>query len=159
MSEKAGTPEELAERIGVVFKRLLDSSEIQSLHKPLPGYQAMVDDTSRLIDKYGTVLALEPEVSTNLNEALADLKRLEPLENVLEKVYQSVYHQRMQATSRCMEGLYEVSRRIREFGNAYPEIKEEGQFLLDFIKAFRIGPKKGKDTSEKQQKSDEENKK
>ena len=43
-----------------------------------------------------------------------------------------------------MEGLYGTTRRIREFANAYPDIAEEGQFLLDFMKAFRPGRKKEK---------------
>lgn len=76
------------------------------------------------------------------------VKQLEPAEKLLEALYQSVYHQHLQATSRCMEGLYDLSRRVREFGNAYPEIKEEAQFLLDFMKAFRPGPKKAKNSSE-----------
>jgi hypothetical protein len=43
-----------------------------------------------------------------------------------------------------MEGLYDTARRIRDFAEAYPEIEEEGQHLLDFMKAFRPGPKKEK---------------
>jgi hypothetical protein len=76
-----------------------------------------------------------------------------PNENVtieqvaLERLHQSVYHQRLQATSRCMEGLHRASRRIREFENAYPEIKEQAQFLFEFLKAFRPGPKKGANNS------------
>ena len=41
-----------------------------------------------------------------------------------------------------MEGLFSVSRRIREFENACPEIKEQAQYLFDFFKAFRPGPGK-----------------
>ncbi|WLE97599.1 MAG: hypothetical protein QTN59_01925 [Candidatus Electrothrix communis] len=33
-------------------------------------------------------------------------------------------------------------RRIRDFAQAFPEIKEEGQPLLDFIKAFQPGREK-----------------
>jgi hypothetical protein len=38
-----------------------------------------------------------------------------------------------------MEGLCDTARRIRDFAEAFPEIKEDGQPLLDFMKAFRPG--------------------
>nr|VFJ55481.1 MAG: hypothetical protein BECKFW1821B_GA0114236_102317 [Candidatus Kentron sp. FW]VFJ76108.1 MAG: hypothetical protein BECKFW1821C_GA0114237_10994 [Candidatus Kentron sp. FW] len=72
------------------------------------------------------------------------MKRLEPAEHLLEKLYTSVYHQRLQATSQCMRGVLDTARRVREFANAYPEVAEEAKFLLDFMKAFRPGPKKEK---------------
>ena len=43
-----------------------------------------------------------------------------------------------------MQGLYDTARRIRDFSEAYPDIAEEGKFLLDFMKAFRPGRKKEK---------------
>nr|MDU9044860.1 hypothetical protein [Candidatus Electrothrix aestuarii] len=43
-----------------------------------------------------------------------------------------------------VEGLYDITRRIRDFSEAYPEIAEEGQPLLDFMKAFKPGRKKEK---------------
>jgi hypothetical protein len=130
--------------LGVEFLPPLDPSDVQELHKSLPGYQAIVDDTSRLVQAYAETLRLAPAVLADLDEGLTEVKRLEPIELLLERLYQSVYHQRLQATSRCMEGLYGASRRIREFENAFPEIKDEAQFLFDFLKAFRPGPKKEK---------------
>uniref|UniRef100_UPI0040574FEF hypothetical protein n=1 Tax=Candidatus Electronema sp. TaxID=2698783 RepID=UPI0040574FEF len=78
---------------------------------------------------------------------LADVNQLEPVEHLLERLYQSVYYQRLQATDRCMEGLYDLTRRIRDFAETYPEVAEEGQPLLDFMKAFKPGRKKEKKES------------
>jgi len=47
-----------------------------------------------------------------------------------------------------MEGMYTASRRIRDFAEAYPEIAEEGQFLLDFMKVFKPGRGKEKKEAE-----------
>jgi len=138
------TIEQVAELLGVEFTPPLDPSDVQGLHKSLPGYQAMVDDTSRLVQEHAETLRLSPEVKADLIQGLDEVKKLEPIENLLEQLYQSVYHQRLQATSRCMEGLYSTSRRIREFENAYPKIRAQAQFLFDFLKAFRPGPKKDK---------------
>lgn len=142
MPEDRVTIEQVAELLGVNLTPPLDPSEVQALHKALPGYQAMVDDTASLVQEHNQTLRLSPEVMNDLQQGLAEVKKLEPIEHLLDQLQQSVYHQRLQATSRCMEGLYSTSRRIREFENAYPEIREQGQYLFDFLKAFRPGPKR-----------------
>ena len=43
------TIEQVAELLGVELTPPLDGADVQALHKALPGYQAMVDDTSRLL--------------------------------------------------------------------------------------------------------------
>ena len=43
-----------------------------------------------------------------------------------------------------MEGVYDTARRIRDFSEAYPELAEEGKFLIDFMKVFKPGRKKEK---------------
>lgn len=113
-------------------------------HKALPGYQAVADDAARFVQKHGQILNLDASVLADLQEGLAEVKRLEPADRALEKLHQSVYHQRLRATDRCMEGLYGTTRRIRDFSEAYPDIAEEGKFLLDFMKAFKPGRKKEK---------------
>lgn len=143
MPEKT-TLEKIAELLEVEFTPPLDAAEVQALHKALPGYQAMVDDVSSLVQEHSDTLRLAPAVMADLEQGLATVKRLEPIEQLLERIHQSIYHQRLQATSRCMDGLYSASRRIREFENAFPEIKDQAQFLFDFLKAFRPGPKKEK---------------
>lgn len=142
MPEDHVTIEQVAELLGVQLTPPLDPSDVQALHKALPGYQAMVDDTAALVQEYNETLRLSPEVMADLEQGRAEVKRLEPIEDLLNQLQQSVYHQRLQATSRCMEGLYKSSRRIREFENAYPEIRKKAQYLFDFLKAFRPGPKK-----------------
>lgn len=144
MPEERVTIEQVAELLGVQLTPPLDPSDVQALHKALPGYQAMVDDTAALVQEHNETLRLSPEVMANLEQGLAEVKRLEPIEHLLDQLQQMVYHQRLQATSRCMEGLYQSSRRIREFENAYPKIREQAQFLFDFLKAFRPGPKREK---------------
>ena len=144
MPEERVTIEQVAELLGVQLTPPLDPSDVQALHKALPGYQGMVDDTAELVQEHNETLRLAPEVMADLEQGLAEVKRLEPIEHLLDRLQQSVYHQRLQATSRCMEGLYKSSRRIREFENAYPEIRTQAQFLFDFLKAFRPGPKKDK---------------
>ena len=144
MPEERVTIEQVANLLGVKLTPPLDTAEVQALHKALPGYQAMVDDTAALVQEHNETLRLTPEVIADLQQGLAEVKHLEPIEHLLERLLQSVYHQRLQATSRCMEGLYQSSRRIREFKNAYPKIREQAQFLFDFLKAFRPGPKKDK---------------
>lgn len=142
MPEKTPT-EQIAELLGVEFLPLLEPSDVRELQKALPGYQAVADDAARFCQKHGDVLRLD-EVRASLEQGLADVTRLEPVEHLLEKLHLSIYHQRLQATAKCMEGLYDTARRIRDFAEAYPEIEEEGQHLLDFMKAFRPGPKKEK---------------
>jgi hypothetical protein len=44
-------------------------------------------------------------------------------------------------------GCTTFTRRIRDFAEAYPEVAEEGQPLLDFMKAFKPGRKKEKKES------------
>lgn len=133
--------EKVAELLNVEILPPLDANAIQSLHKSLPGYQAVADDAARFAQKHGEALKLEPSVKTGLEQGLADVLHLEPAEHLLEKLHLSVYHQRLQATDRCMVGMYDIARRIRDFAEACPDIAEEGQFLLDFMKAFRPGPK------------------
>jgi hypothetical protein len=140
--------EQIAELLNVEFAPPLDGDEVQALLKALPGYQAIVDDVSQLAQQHATTLHLSPAVLADLDQGLAAVKHLEPIEQLLERLHQSIYHQRLQATSRCMEGLFSVSRRVREFENACPEIKEQAQYLFDFLKAFRPGPKKEKGADE-----------
>jgi hypothetical protein len=136
--------EKVAELLNVEILPPLDANEIQSLHKALPGYQAIADDAARFVQKYKETLKLDDAVLAGLENGLADILHLEPAEHLLDRIHLSVYHQRLQATDRCMEAMYDTARRIRDFDEAYPEIAEEGQFLLDFMKAFRPGPKKEK---------------
>jgi hypothetical protein len=142
MPEKTPT-EQIAELLNVEFHPLLDPSDVRELQKALPGYQAVADDAARFALKHKDTLKLD-KVRASIQQGLDDVVRLEPVEHLLEKLYLSIYHQRLQATAKCMEGLYDTARRIRDFAEAYPEIEEEGQHLLDFMKAFRPGPKKEK---------------
>jgi hypothetical protein len=142
MPEKTPT-EQIAELLNVEFHPLLDPSDVRELQKALPGYQAVADDAARFALKHKDTLKLD-KVRASIQQGLDDVNRLEPVEHLLEKLYLSIYHQRLQATAKCMEGLYDTARRIRDFAEAYPEIEEEGQHLLDFMKAFRPGPKKEK---------------
>lgn len=135
--------EQIAELLNVEFPPPPDPSHVKALHRSLPGYQTVADDAARFAEKHGTLLNLD-EVRSGLEQGLARVNHLEPLEHLLERLYQSVYYQRLQATDRCMEGLYDITRRIRDFSEAYPEIAEEGQPLLDFMKAFKPGRKKEK---------------
>jgi hypothetical protein len=137
--------EKVAELLNVEILPPLDANEIQSLHKSLPGYQAVADDAARFVQKHKDALKLDAAVLAGLEQGLAEVKRLEPPEHLLEKLHLSVYHQRLQATDRCMEAMYGPTRRVRDFAEAYPEIAEEGQFLLDFMGAFKPGPKREKE--------------
>ncbi len=143
MSEKTDL-EKVAELLNVEILPPLAANEIQSLHKALPGYQAIADDAARFVQKHKETLKLDDAVLAGLENGLADVLHLEPAEHLLEKLHLSVYHQRLQATDRCMEAMYDTTRRIRDFAEAYPEIAEEGQTLLDFMKAFKPGHKKEK---------------
>lgn len=142
MPEKTVT-EQIAEILNVEFPSPPDPSEIKSLHRSLPGYQAVADDAARFAQQHEALLNLN-EIRTALEQALAEVNHLEPVEHLLERLYQSVYYQRLQATDRCMEGLYDITRRTRDFAEAYPEIAEKGQPLLDFMKVFKPGRKKEK---------------
>nr|VFK40905.1 MAG: hypothetical protein BECKSD772F_GA0070984_107717 [Candidatus Kentron sp. SD]VFK47325.1 MAG: hypothetical protein BECKSD772E_GA0070983_10933 [Candidatus Kentron sp. SD] len=106
--------------LNVEYLPPLDPGEIKALYKALPGYQAVTDDTARLAEKYSQTLNLDSGVLADLNQGLADVHRLEPAERVLEKLYLSVYHQRLQATSRCMGGMYDTARCIRDFVGSHP---------------------------------------
>ncbi|WP_339137281.1 MAG: hypothetical protein WGN25_04615 [Candidatus Electrothrix sp. GW3-4] len=142
MPEKTVT-EQIAEILDVEFPPPPDPSQVKALHRALPGYQTVVDDAIRFAEKHGTLLNLD-EIRSSLEQAKTDVNHLEPVEHLLERLYHSVYYQRLLGTDRCMEGLYDITRRIRDFSEAYPEIAEEGQPLLDFMKAFRRGRKKEK---------------
>nr|VFJ57749.1 MAG: hypothetical protein BECKDK2373B_GA0170837_106820 [Candidatus Kentron sp. DK] len=136
--------EKIAKLLDVQYQPPLDAGDIQSLNKSLPGYQAITDDTARFVEKHAQILNLDPDVLAALQQRLADVNRLEPAEYVLETLRLSVYHQRLQATSDCMGAMLDTARRVREFANAYPDVAREAKFLLDFMKAFRPGPKKEK---------------
>ena len=136
--------EQLAAVLNVEVIPPMDGSEAQGMHKALPGYQAVVDDAARFVQEHGQTLNLDASVLADLTEGLAEVKRMEPADSALEKLQQSVYHQRLRGTDRCMQGLYDATRRIRDFSEAYPDIAEEGKFLLDFMKAFKPGRKKEK---------------
>nr|VFJ87132.1 MAG: hypothetical protein BECKH772A_GA0070896_1000233 [Candidatus Kentron sp. H]VFJ88770.1 MAG: hypothetical protein BECKH772B_GA0070898_1000229 [Candidatus Kentron sp. H]VFJ95026.1 MAG: hypothetical protein BECKH772C_GA0070978_1000180 [Candidatus Kentron sp. H] len=45
--------EKVAELLKVQYLPPLDGGEVQSLHKALPGYRAIADDTARLVKKHG----------------------------------------------------------------------------------------------------------
>ena len=143
-SDETPLVDQIAALLGVEILPPLDANEIQSLHKALPGYQAIADDAARFVQKHKETLKLDDAVLAGLEDGLAEVKRLEPAEHLLEKLHLSVYHQRLQATDRCMEALYGTTRRIRDFAEAYPEIAEEGQALLDFMKTFKPGREEGK---------------
>lgn len=141
MPMKPTTPEDMASALQIEFKDPISTDEVKKLYRSLPGYQAVVDDTYELLDKHAQTLRIEKSLASEMREGLEKVKDLEPLEKALHQLYLSVYHQRLQATSKCMDGLYQTSRRIREFSNAFPEIADEAQFLLDFMKTFRPGRK------------------
>jgi hypothetical protein len=102
--------EKVAELLNVEILPPLDANEIQSLHKSLPGYQAVADDAARFVQKHKDALKLDAAVLAGLEQGLAEVKRLEPAEHLLDKLHLSVYHQRLQATDRCMEGMYDLAR-------------------------------------------------
>ena len=132
--------EQIAALLGVEFPPPPDPSQVKTMHRALPGYQVAADDAARFAEEHADLLNLS-EIRTALEQALADVNQFEPIEYLLERLYKSIYYQRLQATDRCMEGLYDLTRRIRDFSEAYPEIAEEGQPLLDFMRAFKPGPK------------------
>lgn len=133
--------EQIAQLLHVEFPTPPDPSRIKTLHRALPGYQNVVDDAIRFAEKHGALLNLD-EIRSSLEQAQTDVNHLEPVEHLLERLYHSVYYQRLQGTDGCMEGLYNITRRIRDFSEAYPEIAEEGQPLLDFMKTFKPGRKR-----------------
>lgn len=135
--------DQIAALLHVEFHPLLEPAEVQGLHRALPGYQVVADDAARFAQRHEELLQLGPARAA-LEESLAEVTQLEPVEHLLERLYLSIYHRRLQATSRCMEGLYDTARRIRDFAEAYPSLEEEGQALLDFMKAFKPGRKKDK---------------
>ncbi|CAK8713733.1 MAG: hypothetical protein CDV28_101147 [Candidatus Electronema aureum] len=92
MSEKTPT-EQIAELLGVEFLPLLEPSDVRELQKALPGYQAVADDAARFAQKHKDTLKLD-KVRASIEQGLADVARLEPVEHLLEKLYLSVYHQR-----------------------------------------------------------------
>nr|VFK62967.1 MAG: hypothetical protein BECKUNK1418G_GA0071005_102828 [Candidatus Kentron sp. UNK]VFK70675.1 MAG: hypothetical protein BECKUNK1418H_GA0071006_103528 [Candidatus Kentron sp. UNK] len=112
--------EKVTKLLKVEFLPSLAPGDAQSLHKALPGYQAIADDTARLVKKHGKTLNLDTAVLADLEQGLADVNRLELPERLLEKLRLSVYHQRLQATDKCMGGMYDTARRIRDFSEAYP---------------------------------------
>ncbi|XCN71598.1 MAG: hypothetical protein Q3M24_14925 [Candidatus Electrothrix aestuarii] len=140
MPEKTVT-EQIAEILNVEFPSPPDPSQVKALHRALPGYQNVVDDAIRFAEKHGTLLNLDG-IRSSLEQSKTNVNHLEPVEHLLERLYQSIYYQRLQGTDGCMGGLYDITRRIRDFSEAYPEIAEEGKPLLDFMKAFKPGRKK-----------------
>ncbi|MGR0482778.1 MAG: hypothetical protein ACTFAL_15630 [Candidatus Electronema sp. V4] len=99
MPEKTPT-EQIAEILGVEFLPLLDPSEVRELQKALPGYQAVADDAARFALKHKDTLKLD-KVRASIQQGLDDVARLEPVEHLLEKLYLSIYHQRLQATAKA----------------------------------------------------------
>nr|VFJ69861.1 MAG: hypothetical protein BECKFW1821B_GA0114236_11734 [Candidatus Kentron sp. FW] len=63
--------EKVAKLLKVQFLPPLDPGDAQSLHKALPGYQAIADDTARLVQKHGQTLNLDPAVLADLEQGLS----------------------------------------------------------------------------------------
>nr|VFJ63437.1 MAG: hypothetical protein BECKDK2373C_GA0170839_110716 [Candidatus Kentron sp. DK] len=151
MPENTQTPnggsllDKVAKLLNVQYKTPISPTQVRSLRKALPGYQGIGNDAVRLLRKDESALKLDDALFTELQEALINVERLEPAEQILEKLYLSVYQQRLQATDTCMGNMYEIARRIRDFAEAEPDIAREGHFLIDFMKAFRPGNRKKKD--------------
>ena len=68
MPEESVTIEQVAELLGVNLTPPLDPSDVQALHKALPGYQGMVDDTAALVQEHNETLRLSPEVMADLEQ-------------------------------------------------------------------------------------------
>ena len=79
--------EQLAAVLNVEIIPPMEGNEAQSLHKALPGYQAVADDAARFVQEHGEALHLDPSVLANLTEGLAEIKRLEPADRALEKLH------------------------------------------------------------------------
>nr|VFJ59454.1 MAG: hypothetical protein BECKDK2373C_GA0170839_107133 [Candidatus Kentron sp. DK] len=70
--------------------------------------QAITDDTARFVEKHAQTLNLGPDVLAGLQQGLADVNRLVHsfvfwAERLLERLYTSVYHQRLHAISPCRQ--------------------------------------------------------
>ena len=75
--------EQIAQLLGVKFPPPLDPSEIRSLQKSRPGYQAVADDATRFCQNHADALRLD-EVRASLEQGLADVARLEPVNITLQ---------------------------------------------------------------------------
>nr|VFJ45285.1 MAG: hypothetical protein BECKDK2373B_GA0170837_101018 [Candidatus Kentron sp. DK] len=136
--------DKIAKLLNVQYVTPISPTQVRSLHKALPGYQAIGDDAVRVLQGDAPALKLDDALFQDLKQVLSDVERLEPAEQLLEKLYLSVYHQRLQATDRAMGDMYLIARRVRDFAEAEPEISRKAHFLTDFMKAFRPGRKKKK---------------
>ena len=58
--------EQLAAVLNVEVISPMDGNEAQSLHKALPGYQAVVDDAARFVQQHGETLHLDASVFVDL---------------------------------------------------------------------------------------------
>ena len=138
-SQKLPTLEELTAFLGLSTKTQQLPSK--NLLRELPGYQNVVDNALALYQKHKGDLRLPEEVGKLLEEGMQDVEHLEARERLLKQLYEATYAQRLEATSRCMDGLYQLTRRIREFSSAFPEIFQEAEPILKFMKTFRPGRK------------------
>ncbi len=125
----------------------LNGKEAQALHKELPGYRTMMDDAIEFFQKEEETLRLTEISPDKLQQSFDTLQQLLPAEKALQELSKSVYHQRLVATSECMDGLLKISRRVAELQNAYPELAEKGAFFKEFLQNFRRKAGKKSDSS------------
>nr|VFJ55486.1 MAG: hypothetical protein BECKFW1821B_GA0114236_102318 [Candidatus Kentron sp. FW]VFJ76107.1 MAG: hypothetical protein BECKFW1821C_GA0114237_10993 [Candidatus Kentron sp. FW] len=62
--------DKITKLLDIQYQPLLDVGGTQSLNKPLPGYQAITDDTARFVEKDAQILISTPPFSPVSNRGL-----------------------------------------------------------------------------------------
>ena len=133
------SPAALAEALGVELKPTLKPNQMQRLRRALPGYAGLLDDVAELLERDGDGLGfgdVRPDELLDLQRRYKDLRASETL---LETVYLSVYHQRLQVDDVAMGLLQRIVRRVQSRMEEDPQMPLRWGILLDFMGAFRKG--------------------
>jgi hypothetical protein len=130
--------------MGITYKRPLKAAEVQRLRRALPGYVNLLDDIAELLDADADLLRVKDISPADLLRIQSDNKDLGDREVVLQAVYMSAFHQRLQLDYEGIGMLQKIARRVQALAEDHPNLRLRYRSLLDFLVTFRGGGRPAK---------------
>lgn len=131
-------PEDLAAWLNVKLTKPLDGKKVNQLRKALPGYAEQLDNVANSIRE--APIGLKDVTPQGLLDMQTERASLLAAEQVLHRVWQSVYHQRLQLDDLAMGALQKVARRVEALSEDEQELLDAYAGLLKFFASYRKGP-------------------
>ena len=127
-------PEALAAQLGVKLTKELTGKQAQSLRKGLPGFASQLDNAAEALE--ASKLPVKDITPDSLRDVQTRRSELLAREQVLYRVWRSVYHQRLVADDEAMGMLQKLVRRVEALSEDDPSLEDDWKVILDFFKTF-----------------------